>query len=81
MTLQARIEELVSRTYPGGGTQVTNCLAHMHRDRTDRPTECALCSADTQNYLRRAIAVNVWLNTYKDDAERVLREVLLKESR
>lgn len=76
MNLKEQIEELVSQTCNvGSGTQVTNCLLHMNKPLTERPTECKLCSADVQNHLRKAVGINAWLNTWKDNAEHLLREV------
>lgn len=57
----------------GGGTQVTNCLVHIRRSLTDRPSDCQLCSTDIQNRLRLSIAVNGWLNQWKEDATRMFR--------
>lgn len=66
--------ELLSRTCDiGGGTRVTNCVQHMNRELTNRPTDCPLCASDVQNQLSRAIAINGWLNQWKDDADRLLR--------
>jgi len=68
-------EELLQRIcHTGTGTQVVNCVIHMHRGLTDRPAECHLCAVDTQNRLRLAITVNEWLNTWKEDATALLSE-------
>lgn len=72
----AKIRELLARSCSeGSGTRVTNCIVHMHRNLTDRPSECHLCAADVSNHLRLAIAINEWLNRWKDDASAVLSEV------
>ena len=68
------VAELLSREcHEGGGTKVINCIVHAGRVLTDRPTDCHLCSTDIQNRLRLAIAVNEWLNQWKDDATELLK--------
>jgi hypothetical protein len=67
---QAR-DELLSRQYQGGST-VTNCVSHMRRSILDRDDECRLCRADVRNTLSRAIAANEWLNTWKEDAAKLI---------
>jgi hypothetical protein len=69
-------EELIRRTFPGGGTRVTNCVLHMGSPLTARPRSCELCSMDVQNQLALAIRINDWLNVWKGDAEQVLAQLL-----
>jgi hypothetical protein len=67
------IREILERQcYAASGTKVTNCVRHMHLDLTERPTSCELCAADVRNRLSDAIAVNEWLNKWKDDASAIL---------
>lgn len=74
MTTGENIQELLSRTCDvNNGTKVTNCIQHMNRSLFERPSDCKLCATDVANRLRTACDVNEWLNTWKDDAERILR--------
>lgn len=66
------VRELLDRSYGGGGSTVTNCVAHMHLDLTKRPSSCALCASDVSNTLARAIGMNEWLNDWKTDATALL---------
>lgn len=68
------ITELLDRKYSQGVT-VTNCVTHIGTDITKRPDDCALCLSDLRNYMNRCIAVNAWLNTWKDDATKLLERV------
>ena len=77
--MKEQIAELLSREcHESGGTQVINCVVHMGRTLTDRPADCALCCADIQNRLRLAIAVNAWLNEWKQAAESILKTVAVQ---
>ena len=77
MNRQQAIEEVVSRTCNlQSGTTVTNCVQHMGRAIISRPPDCRLCAADVASKLQVALAVNAWLNLWKDDAEKLLRGVL-----
>lgn len=70
----AKKEELLNRECGiGGGTKVTNCVMHMSLPLTNRPSDCRLCSTDIQNRLGIAIAINEWLNVWKEDAEKYLK--------
>jgi len=74
-TIRADLQELLAREcHEGGGTRVTNCVLHSHKAFDDRPYECRLCSVDIQNHLRVAVAINEWLNQWKDDATALLSE-------
>lgn len=64
-------KELLSRQYVGG-TSVTNCVVHIGLPILERPDDCHLCQADVGNALARAIRMNEWLNTWKDDATKIL---------
>lgn len=69
------LQELLTRHCDEGrGTKVINCVVHMGTNLTERPTGCQLCAGDTQNQLRLAIAINAWLNQWKDDAEAILKD-------
>lgn len=68
------LEELLSREcHQLSGTKVINCVMHLPAPLTDRPPGCHLCSVDVQNRLRDCIAVNEWLNQWKQDAIAYLR--------
>lgn len=67
--------ELLSREYHRG-TTVTNCVVHIDMAITARPDDCRLCKADVRNTLSHAIAVNEWLNEWKDDATEVLQSLV-----
>lgn len=67
------VEELLGRTY-AQGTTVVNCVAHMSMPITERPDDCRLCRADVSNTLARALRANEWLNEWKADAEKILRQ-------
>lgn len=71
MSYQDQLDELLSRTYHRG-TTVTNCVVHMGMAITARPDDCRLCNADVRNTLSQAIAINEWLNEWKDDATAML---------
>ena len=64
-------DELLTRQYPGG-TTVTNCVVHMNLSILERPRDCQLCQADVRNTLSRAISMNEWLNTWKEDAAKLI---------
>lgn len=66
-------EELLDREFVTG-TRVTNCVVHMHMDFKERPDNCKLCLTDLRNHLAHAVRVNEWLNTWKDDATKILLE-------
>lgn len=74
-TSLATLDELLSRTL-SAGSRVTNCVIHMDRKITERSKECNLCNYDVANYLSRAIAINEWLNQWKDDATELLKKQL-----
>lgn len=46
----------------GGGTKVTNCVVHMGLPIDERPNDCDLCRTDLNNFIRRVILVNEFLN-------------------
>lgn len=55
------------------GTKVINCVAHSTLKLTERPPDCRLCSVDIQNTMRDAIAINEWLNEWKQEAIELLK--------
>lgn len=69
--MNEKTKELLERQYVGGVT-VVNCVAHIHKDLTNRPEDCPLCLADLRNAFSRAVRVNEWLNRWKDDATEIL---------
>jgi len=74
--MKERIQELIARECnEAGGTKITNCMVHQGRPLTDRPNDCRLCSSDVQSRLADAIAINEWLNKWKDDATKVLENL------
>lgn len=56
----------------GGGTQITNCFAHMNMDILTRPDNCKLCRADMGNVLRRALKANGFVNGLLDKQNEAL---------
>jgi hypothetical protein len=75
--MREEINELLLREcHEAGGTKVINCVRHMGMSLTSRPTNCELCATDVKNRFADAIAVNEWLNTWKDDAEALLRRAI-----
>lgn len=66
-------KELLARRYDGG-VSVTNCIKHMHLSLLDREDDCRLCQADVRNHLSEAIAINKWLNEWKEEATILLSE-------
>lgn len=73
--MQEQAAEILKRNW-NGGTRVTNCVAHMGQPIDKRPDECRLCLTDLRNHLDYCIAVNEWLNRWKDDAEKVLKTIV-----
>lgn len=75
--MKEKVRELLAREcYEASGTKVVNCMAHYNRLLTDRPASCPLCATDVSNRLSDAIAVNEWLNKWKDDAATLLRQAI-----
>lgn len=73
--LMIDVTKLLDRKYSQGVT-VTNCVLHMGDDITKRPDDCKLCLSDLRNHMNRCIAVNAWLNTWKDDATEILGRIV-----
>jgi len=67
----SKTQELLERQYIAGAS-VTNCLTHMGLEITKRPDDCRLCLSDLRNHMSRAIRINEWLNTWKNDATQLL---------
>lgn len=64
-----RVREVLAREYTkGGGSQITNCIAHSGMSISERPSTCHLCATDVKNVLRRALDANEFLNSVVDDA-------------
>lgn len=77
--MREQISELLRRQCDaGGGTKVINCVLHMGISITERPDDCRLCFYDLRNHMRTAIAVNEWLNDWKQAAESVLKSLLVR---
>lgn len=65
-----KLAELLQREYRSG-TTVTNCMAHSG-DIAKRPDDCSRCRTDLRNHMNQAIAINEFLNTWKDNAAELL---------
>jgi hypothetical protein len=71
----ATVGELLDATCDlGRGAKVINCVRHDNLPLTQRPNYCELCSTDISNHLNLAVAVNSWLNDWKDRAKALMRQ-------
>lgn len=72
------LKEAMGRQF-GGGSRITNCVAHSRLDFDKRPEGCRLCATDIQNHLSLAIRMNEFLNeqvdAYKNHLPALIEEV------